>query len=130
MADVAFDITGRPDVLAPTTRLVHPLGRVILLGDTPTPTRQHLGPRIVADSVSVLGIHASAAPEVATLRDPWTLPAMASLFFDWVASGHIDVDCLTTHRFVPSQAPEVYESLRVDRSGFLGVFFDWSEVSG
>jgi 2-desacetyl-2-hydroxyethyl bacteriochlorophyllide A dehydrogenase len=129
MTDVAFDITGRPDVLAPTTRLVHPLGRVILLGDTPTPSRQYLGPRIVADSVSVLGIHASAAPEVATLRDPWTLPAMTALFFDWIASGHLDVDSLVTHRFIPSQAAEVYESLREDRSSYLGVILDWTEVS-
>ena len=129
MADVAFDITGHPDVLAPTTRLVHQLGRVILLGDTPTPSRQHLGPRVVADSVSVLGIHASAAPDVATLRDPWTLPAMTSLFFDWVSSGHLDVDSLVTHRFAPSQAAEVYESLRTDRSSFLGVILDWTEVS-
>ncbi len=64
MVDVAFDITGHPAVLAPTTALVRQLGRVILLGDTPTPSRQHLGPRVVADSVSVLGVHASAAPDV------------------------------------------------------------------
>lgn len=129
MVDVAFDITGHPDVLAPTTRLVHPFGRVILLGDTPTPSRQHLGPRIVADSVSVLGVHASAAPTIATPRDPWTLPAMTSLFFDWVSSGHMDVDSLVTHRFVPSQAADVYESLQEDRSSFLGVILDWTGVS-
>lgn len=128
MADVAFDITGHPAVLAPTTRLVHPLGRVILLGDTPTPSRQQLGPRIVADSVSVLGVHASAAPEVATLRDPWTLPAMASLFFDFVATGRMDVDSLASHRFTPYQAADVYEALRRDRSAYLGVFLDWTGV--
>ena len=127
MVDVAFDITGHPAVLAPTTRLVHQLGRVILLGDTPTPSRQQLGPRIVADSVSVLGVHASAAPAVASLRDPWTLSAMTSLFFDWVSSGRMDVDSLVTHRFQPTRAPEVYESLRADRSQFLGVILDWTQ---
>ncbi len=129
MVDVAFDITGHPDVLAPTTRLVHQLGRVVLLGDTPTPSRQQLGPRIVADSVSILGVHASAAPEAASLRDPWTLPAMTALFFDWVSSGRMAVDSLVTHRFVPGQAAEVYESLRIDRSSFLGVIFDWTGVT-
>ncbi len=129
MVDVAFDITGHPDVLAPTTRLVHQLGRVILLGDTPTPSRQQLGPRIVADSVSVLGVHASAAPAISSLRDPWTLSAMTSLFFDWVSTSRMDVDCLVTHRFQPSQAPEVYESLRADRSQFLGVILDWTKES-
>jgi 2-desacetyl-2-hydroxyethyl bacteriochlorophyllide A dehydrogenase len=128
MVDVAFDVTGHPAVLAPTTRLVHQLGRVILLGDTPTPSRQRLGPRIVADSVSVLGVHASAAPGVATLRDPWTLAAMARLFFDFIAAGRMDVDSLASHRFTPDQAVDVYEALRRDRSGYLGVFLDWTGV--
>ena len=128
MADVAFDVTGHPAVLSPTTRLVRQLGRVILLGDTPTPGRQQLGPRIVADSVSILGVHASSAPEIATLRDPWTLPAMAGLFFDFLAAGRMNVDALATHRFTPDQAVEVYEALRRDRSGYLGVFLDWTGV--
>lgn len=126
LLDAAFDVTGHPAVLAPTTRLVHQLGRVVLLGDTPTPSRQVLGPRIVADSVSVLGVHASSAPEIATLRDPWSEAAMADLFFHLVESGRMDVDALTTHRFAPEQAAEVYDALRRDRSGFLGVFLDWS----
>jgi 2-desacetyl-2-hydroxyethyl bacteriochlorophyllide A dehydrogenase len=130
LLDAAFDITGHPAVLAPTTRLVHPLGRVVLLGDTPTPSRQALGPRIVADSVSVLGVHASSAPAVATLRDPWSEAAMADLFFHLVESGRMDVDPLTTHRFAPEQAAEVYDALRRDRSGFLGVFLDWDGVPG
>ena len=128
LLDAAFDITGHPAVLAPTTRLVHPLGRVVLLGDTPTPSRQVLGPRIVADSVSVLGVHASSAPDVATLRDPWSQAAMAELFFHLVESGRMDVDALTTHRFTPDRAAEVYDALRRDRSGYLGVFLDWSDV--
>ena len=128
MVDVAFDITGHPAVLAPTTRLVRQLGRVVLLGDTPTPSRQPIGPRIVADSVSVLGIHASAAPALPTLRDPWTLPAMAELFFELVAAGRMDVDSLATHRFTPDQAVGIYEALRQDRSSYLGVFLDWTGV--
>ena len=128
LLDAAFDITGHPAVLAPTTRLVHPLGRVVLLGDTPTPSRQVLGPRIVADSVSLLGVHASSAPEIATLRDPWSQPAMADLFFHLVATGRMDVDVLTTHRFAPEDAADVYDALRRDRSSFLGVFLDWPRI--
>lgn len=125
LLDAAFDITGHPAVLAPTTRLVHPLGRVVLLGDTPTPSRQVLGPRIVADSVSLFGVHASSAPEVATLRDPWSQAAMTDLFFHLVETGRMDVDVLTTHRFTPERAADMYDALRRDRSGFLGVFLDW-----
>lgn len=125
MADVAFDITGHTAVLAPTTRLVRPLGRVVLLGDSPTPSRQQLGPRIVADSVSLIGVHASSAPQAPTLRDRWTLPAMTSLYFDLVRTARMDVDRLGTHRFSPQQAPAVYDALRADRTPYLGVYLDW-----
>ncbi|HVQ87418.1 MAG TPA: zinc-binding alcohol dehydrogenase [Actinomycetes bacterium] len=128
MVDVAFEITGHPKVLAPTTQLVRQLGRVVLLGDTPIPSSQTLGPRVVADSVSILGVHASSAPEVASANDPWTLRAMTELYFDFVSTKRMNVDSLITHRFTPDQAVEVYESLRVDRSGFLGVILDWTAV--
>ncbi len=129
MVDVAFDVTGHPAVLAPTTELVRTLGRVVLLGDTPTPSRQPLGPRVVGESVSILGVHASAAPAVPSVRDPWTLAAMTDLFFDLVATDRMDVDALVSHRFAPQQATEVYEALRMDRSAYLGVFLDWSSTA-
>ena len=71
-----------------------PLGRVILLGDTPTPSRQQLGPRIVADSVSVLGVHASAAPRgprPSAIRGRWRRwPSCSSTSS---CPGRMDVDC-------------------------------------
>lgn len=126
MADVAFDVTGHPAVLAPTTELVRPLGRVVLLGDSPTPSRQRLGPRVVADSVSIIGVHASSAAAAATRRDPWTAAAMTGLYFDYVSTGRMDVDRLSTHRFSPYEAPAVYAALRTDRTPYLGVYLDWT----
>ena len=125
MADVAFDVTGHAAVLAPTTTMVRPMGRVVLLGDSPTPSRQQLGPRMVAGSVTLIGVHASSAPRVAGGRDPWTLAAMTELFFDYLRSGRMDVDRLHTHTFSPRRAEAIYDDLRRDRSGFLGVFLDW-----
>ena len=45
MVDVVFDVTGHPAVLAPASLLLRKLGRLVLLGDSPTPSRQSLGPR-------------------------------------------------------------------------------------
>lgn len=125
MVDVAFDITGHAAVLAPTTELVRQSGRVVLLGDSPTPSRQRLGPRIVAGSVSIIGVHASSAAAAPTARDPWTLPAMTALFFDYLATGRMDVDRLQTHRVRPHDAPALYQALRTDRTPYLGVYVDW-----
>lgn len=126
MLDVVFDVTGHHSVLAPASTLLRPLGRLVLLGDSPSPSRQSLGPRIVADSIAILGVHASAAPAVATARDPWTLQAMTELFFLFLRNGRMNVDGLVSHRFTPDQAPEVYAGLQRDRSAYLGTLFDWS----
>jgi threonine dehydrogenase-like Zn-dependent dehydrogenase len=126
LLDVVFDITGHDTVLADASTLLRPLGRLILLGDSPSPSRQHLGPRIVGDSISVLGVHASIAPEVRTPRDRWTMAAMTDLFFLLLRTGRMDVDGLISHRFTPGEAPEVYGRLQTHRSGYLGVLFDWA----
>ncbi|HWM34965.1 MAG TPA: zinc-binding dehydrogenase [Pseudolysinimonas sp.] len=126
MLDVVFDITGHHAVLADASTLLRPLGRLVLLGDSPSPSKQHLGPRIVGDSIAVLGVHASIAPEVRTPRDRWTIAAMTELFFLLLRTGRMDVDGLISHRVAPADAPAVYARLQTHRSEYLGVLFDWT----
>ena len=128
MLDVVFDITGHPPVLAPAIQLLRRLGRVVLLGDTPNPTQQHLGPGVVSNSISILGIHATAMPDQSSDFSPWSAHEMAALFFDYLLQGRMRVSDLVTHRHSPLDAPQVYENLRRDRSTALGVIFDWSLI--
>ena len=44
MLDVVFDATGHPAVLSAAVGLVRRLGRVVLVGDTPTPSGSRSGP--------------------------------------------------------------------------------------
>jgi 2-desacetyl-2-hydroxyethyl bacteriochlorophyllide A dehydrogenase len=129
MLDAVFDVTGHPAVLAPSIQLVRKLGRVILLGDTPTPSQQFLGPGVVSNSVAILGIHGMQTPASQSEYTPWTRDAMASLFFDYLLQGRMRVKDLITHRFSPLAAPQVYHTLVTDRSGLLGVVFDWSRLN-
>jgi threonine dehydrogenase-like Zn-dependent dehydrogenase len=128
MLDVVFEITGHPAVLAPAIQLVRKLGRVVLLGDTPTPSQQALGPGVVSNSVAILGIHGTQTPAIATEYNQWTRQAIASLFFDYVLQGRMRVNDLITHRFSPLEAPQVYHTLLTDRSSLMGVVFDWSRL--
>jgi len=128
MLDVVFDVTGHPAVLAPSTRLLRRLGRVVLLGDTTTPSQQHLGPRVLADSLSIHAIHALMRPDVATEWNPWTAEEMTALFFDYLRQGRMRVGDLITHRHAPAEAPSVYAGLLRDRSSAIGVLFDWSTL--
>ncbi len=129
MLDVVFDVTGEPSVLPAALRLLRPQGRLVLLGDSPTPTRQHLAPGVVSDSLSILGVHASLAPPVATYQNPWTRPEMTSLFFETLLQGRMRVDDLVTSRHSPADAPAVYGRLVEDRSREIAVIFDWDLLS-
>ena len=128
MADVVFDVTGHPAVLAPASLLLRKLGRLVLLGDSPTPSRQALGPRIVGDSIAILGIHGMMYPAAATPFNQWTAAAMTSLFFDYLASKRMNVAALVTHRVSPLDADEVYNSIARQPDAALGVLFDWTRL--
>jgi threonine dehydrogenase-like Zn-dependent dehydrogenase len=128
MLDVVFDVTGHPATLAPCVQLARQLGRVVLLGDTPVPTQQHLGPGVVFNSVAILGIHGYMVPERTTPFTPWTVDRMSGVFFDYLLSERMNVVELVTHRYSPLQAPEVYMCLLKDRSTDVGVILDWSSL--
>ena len=100
----------------------------MLVGDSPHPSQQHLGPRIVADGITIIGVHASTAPERSSIHQRWTPAEMTALFFDHLRDGRLEVESLITHRASPLDAPELYAALREDRSRYLGVLFDWSAV--
>lgn len=128
MLDAIFDVTGHPSTLAPSIRLLRRLGRVVLLGDTPVPTRQNLGPGVVSNSVAILGIHGFQVPDRASEYAPWSIQTMSSLFFDYLMRGKMNVKDLITHRYSPLQAPEVYAGLLKDRTAEVGVIFDWTAL--
>ncbi|GAA3413725.1 zinc-binding alcohol dehydrogenase [Paenibacillus hodogayensis] len=124
MLDVVFDVTGHPSVLAPATLLVGEMGRVVLLGDTSTPSQQHLGPRVLSNSVAILGIHAKMSSNYNGI----TANDMNSLYYDYLLQNRMDVNHLITHRHSPLEAPQVYDWLMKDRSSALGVIFDWEKL--
>jgi len=128
MLDAVFDVTGTPTTLAPCIQLLRQLGRVVLLGDTPTPSQQYLGPGVVSNAVSILGIHGFTLPEERTAFTPWTAREMSEVFFTYLQRGAMNVKNLITHRYSPLDAASVYQSLLNDRSGSLGVIFDWTQL--
>jgi 2-desacetyl-2-hydroxyethyl bacteriochlorophyllide A dehydrogenase len=129
LCDVVFDVTGHPATLAPCVQLVRRMGRLVLLGDTPKPTQQVLGPGVVYKSIAILGIHGYAVPEKTTEFTPWTVEEMSTLFFNYLSRGKMNVSDLVTHRYSPLQAPEVYKKLLTDRSSDVGVILDWTMLT-
>ena len=129
MLDVIFDITGHPAVLSSCVGLLRKLGRVVLLGDTPNPSKQHLAPGVLSNSIGILGMHASMTPTVATEYNPWTRREIIELFCEYVVQKRMRVADMITHWHSPAKAPEVYAGLQRDRSSAIGEIFDWSMLN-
>jgi len=128
MLDAVWDVTGHPAVLSQCVQLLRPHGRVVLTGDTPTPTQQVLGPGVLSDSISVLGVHGNSYAPHYTEVTPWTRREIIALFFDFMLQGRMRVADLITHRYRFDQAPDVYQRLREDRTGAIGVILEWSQA--
>ena len=122
LADAVYDATGHWSVFPDALRMVRDFGRVVLVGDTPHPSRQHLSHDVMMRQLTVLGTHnAKLQPRHAW----WTEPRQIELFQTYVRRGQLRVGDLITHRHPPEAAPQVYEQLQQDRSQTLGILFDW-----
>lgn len=128
MLDAVWDVTGHPAVLSQCVQLVRRLGRVVLTGDTPTPTQQFLGPGVVSNAIAILGVHSTAVAPHYSEHSPWTEAEIIALFYDYLLQGRMRVGDLITHRHAPAEAPAVYRRLQTERASSIGVILDWSRL--
>lgn len=122
LADVVYDVTGHWAVLPTALPLARDHGKLVLLGDSPHPSRQVLTDDVVSRQVRIIGSRSSWLPPATAM---WTPQRMTDLFLKYVQRGQMRVEALTTHRMKPEQAPEVYALLAENRATTLGVVFDW-----
>jgi len=125
-ADVVYDVTGHPAVFAAALKLPRRFGKVILLGDTGTPSEQRLTSDVITRGLRIIGAHDNNPPPQGSDHHWWSHRNMARLFFTYIERKQMDVASLITHRYQPAQAKECYDAIAADRSGALGVIFDWS----
>lgn len=122
LADVVYDVTGHWAVLPQALPLARDHGKLILLGDSPHPSKQTLTDDVLSRQVQIIGSRSSWLPPQYAM---WTPQRMTELFFLYLQRGQMQVSDLITHRFRPERAPEVYRSLSEDRTGSMGVEFEW-----
>jgi threonine dehydrogenase-like Zn-dependent dehydrogenase len=122
LADVVYDVTGYYAVFPMALPLARRFGKVILQGDSPHPSKQHLTHDILTRQLRVTGSHnESLPPQYAH----WTAKRQGELFLQYVQRKQMSVADLITHRFDRSKAGEVYAQLDRDRGDSAGVIFDW-----
>lgn len=121
--DVVLDVTGHPGVLAPALALPRRYGKLIVLGDTGSPSEQRLTPDVVIRGVQIVGAHDGHND------DRWNNATIIPLFFRMLAAGRMSVANLVTHRFSPGDVVKAFELTRQRRPETMGVLFDWSAVA-
>jgi len=124
MLDTIYDVTGSYAVLSSCTQLTRDLGKVILLGDSTEPSKQSIGPKVVFNSVSILGIHGRMMEGY----KGWTEADMNGFIFEFLRHGKLDVASLITEEASPLEAVSVYSRLAGRRSDLMGVLFDWTQL--
>lgn len=125
-ADVVYDVTGHPAVFAAALPLARRFGKLILLGDTGTPSQQTLTADIVTRGVRIFGAHDTHPPVLPSSETRWSALQMFELFLTYLARGQMRVGDLVTHHYKPTQAAEAYAMLQRERLTAMGVEFDWT----
>ena len=128
-ADVVYDITGHPAVFSSALGLARKFGKMLLLGDTGSPSEQRLTPDVITRGVRIIGSHDVHWPRSSSEREYWSHETMVQLFFTYLQRGQMEVESLITHRYSPEEAAAAYQMLQTDRSSAMGVIFDWSRLS-
>lgn len=125
LADVAFEITGVASLIPEETRVVHPQGRLVILGCPRGATSFDFHDLCNANSLTIIGAHNTSTPQVETPGNPWTWQRHAALFFDLLVTGEVDVAPLVTHREPYAQAPALYDMLLSRQGLAMGVLLTW-----
>ena len=118
--EVVVEATGSPAVFAHALAAAARFGKVILLGDTGYPDRQHLTSEVMSKGLTIQATHDSHD------RDGWTQRRIDALFFEALSAGRFDVGGLITHEFPPEDCAAAYALAVERRHDALGILFDWT----
>lgn len=117
---IVIDTTGNPAAFKHALDAAARFGKVILLGDTGYPDRQHLTSDVMSKGLTVQATHDSHD------RDGWDQRRVDTHFFSLVRSGRFCLDGLITHEFTPADCAKAYDLAETDRGNAMGILYDWT----
>lgn len=117
---IVIDTTGNPKAFVHAMDAAARFGKIILLGDTGYPDRQHLSSAMMSKGLTVQATHDNHD------RDGWTQRRIDEEFFGLVTDGKFDPGGLISHELSPKQCKQAYDIAENDRDNAMGILFDWS----
>jgi 2-desacetyl-2-hydroxyethyl bacteriochlorophyllide A dehydrogenase len=121
--DYVVDATGNAAVFSAALQLVAFRGRVVVVGNTGSPSEQRLTDDVINRCLTIVGAH----DILSMVQSPWDGDrGLQEHFFQLVRTGRFDLDGLVTDVFTPSEADAAYRALDERPAETLGVGFDWT----
>ncbi|MCZ8520440.1 MULTISPECIES: zinc-dependent alcohol dehydrogenase [Paenibacillus] len=124
MLDTVYEVTGNPEVLSCCTMMAKEFGKVVLLGDTTQTSRQTVGPKVVFNAVSIIGVHGRLIDGY----EGWTEREREELIFNWMHRKKLRMNHLITDSVHPLEAGAAYERLSAKGTEEMGVLIDWTRL--
>ena len=118
---LVVDTTGNPEVFTSALAVLARFGKLILLGDTGYPDRQHLTSDVMSKGLTIQATHDSHD------IDDWDQARIDRRFFQFAMDGHFDLDGLISHEFHPDECEAAYQLAEEKRNQVMGLLFDWSD---
>ncbi len=117
--DVVMDTTGVASVFQEALKFCKPHGKVVIMGDTGSPTSQHLSSDVMSKGLNIVAAHDS---HIKT-QEPF------EVFFAMLEDGRMDVSTLNTHYFNLDDGQKAYETVNKERGKTMGVVFTYEELA-
>jgi len=117
---IVIDSTGNAAVFSTALTLAANRGRVVVLGDTGTPSNQQLTSDVITRGLTIVGAHDGHVDAT------WTEARIMQLFFNLVTTRRFNLESLNTHTFAPKDCAKAYETANRQRGQTMGILFDWT----
>jgi threonine dehydrogenase-like Zn-dependent dehydrogenase len=119
MADTVIDTTGHPAVFAECFKAARKFGKIVILGDTGTPSKQCLSHDVMGKGLTIVAAHDShETPD-------WNSKKIIGLLFNLALKERFSLDGLITHQFKADRCEEAYETANTRRNETIGILFKW-----
>jgi 2-desacetyl-2-hydroxyethyl bacteriochlorophyllide A dehydrogenase len=118
---VVIDSTGNAQVFSKALTLADKYGKVVILGDTGSPSQQNLSPDVITRGLTIVGAHDMHNDQT------WNNQSVAQLLFSLIKTRRFSLEGLNTHVFDPKDCTEAYTTANTKRPETMGIIFDWTK---
>lgn len=119
LPSIVIDTTGNAGAFSGALEVCADFGTLVILGDTGTPTSQHLTKDVITRGIHIVGAHDGHE------NAEWNAESITRLFFSLVQRGKFKLEGLNTHYFSPEEYREAYDIAETKRGDTMGIIFNW-----